>query len=624
MNGTPEWRYKIIKVESQGTVNINRQIPYQNTPMYAALYQTKYALSNYVDNAVWYVGTSDTTNDLTNGYNQEKKATFVGKIGALSASDYAYASLQGNGKNYISNVGQNWMYVTNDEWMMTSHVNNYVKYLANQQTISNYGSYNMNYRPVVYLNPDILITGGSGTASDPYVFEGKKSVITFDATEGELANPSEKTRTIAYKGIVGQLPIGKVRGKVIEGWYTDKTYATKIKPTDRVSGDAVTYYAKWVDSNAHNYFESAINLNYSNIKSDRLEYYNNVIKDVDGNYRFKGTSNNVNNYITFEGDLFRIIGAFNVATSLNGTPEWRYKIIRVNSLGTININRQIPYQNTPMYTALSQTKYALSNYVDNAVWYVGTSDTTNDLTNGYNQEKRSTFVGKIGALSASDYAYASLDGNGKNYISNVGQNWMYATNDEWMMTSHVNNYVKYLQNQQTISNYGSYNMNYRPVVYLKSNILITGGSGTLTDPYVFVDETNNSNSSINNDLGNKQDNIIYMSRVEIPEFKIGASDEANSKYIEINFKDNLINQYSLDYGQTWNNYTQGINVTENTIIIARSIDEGGNVITSSSFTITKIVTNDEENIVEDENDEPITTTTNIIEEITTTTIKEDE
>ena len=53
--------------------------------------------------------------------------------------------------------------------------------------------------------------------------------------------------------------------------------------------------------------------------------------DNNGDYRYYGA--NPNNYITFNGELLRIIGAFNNVDDGTGKKEIRLKIIRNESIG---------------------------------------------------------------------------------------------------------------------------------------------------------------------------------------------------------------------------------------------------------------------------------------------------
>ncbi len=91
-------------------------------------------------------------------------------------------------------------------------------------------------------------------------------------------------------------------------------------------------------------------------------------------------------------------------------------------------------------------------------------------------------------------------------------------------------------------------------------------------------------------------------------------DKANSKF-DITYKEGYKNEYSLDFGNTWIEYTKSINVDKNCTVIARVVDEIGDVISSSSYTITRYGE-------EEEVEEPTTTTSTSTTTTSTTTTKE--
>ena len=73
-----------------------------------------------------------------------------------------------------------------------------------------------------------------------------------------------------------------------------------------------------------------------------------------------------------------------------------------------------------------------------------------------------------------------------------------------------------------------------------------------------------------------------------PSIGIDTVDLTESKIVTINYQDGYIGEYSLDLGKTWMEYSDKIVVSENTTILARTVDKDGNVVRISSFTITTI------------------------------------
>ncbi|MGM9834754.1 MAG: hypothetical protein ACI31M_03145 [Bacilli bacterium] len=81
---------------------------------------------------------------------------------------------------------------------------------------------------------------------------------------------------------------------------------------------------------------------------------------------------------------------------------------------------------------------------------------------------------------------------------------------------------------------------------------------------------------------------IVDNNIELPNISIDNVDLALEKEISIVYPDGYKNEYSLDNGETWQEYTEGIIVNQNITIFARCLDENNNVVSSSSFVITKI------------------------------------
>ena len=82
--------------------------------------------------------------------------------------------------------------------------------------------------------------------------------------------------------------------------------------------------------------------------------------------------------------------------------------------------------------------------------------------------------------------------------------------------------------------------------------------------------------------------ITRQTIINAPKITLNNTDLSESKLVSIKYLEGKIGEYSLDLGNTWIEYTGEIEVIENTIILARTKDENGNIISSSSMSITKI------------------------------------
>ena len=279
-------------------------------------------------------------------------------------------------------------------------------------------------------------------------------------------------------------------------------------------------------------------------------------------YRYVGAE--VNNYVWFNNDLYRIIGVFD-DNSHGVTGEHLVKLIMADSLnssswGTYNSSntsgRYSSYKNDwtgnttgikanlnvllneyfynktntsstygacgnwTYYYSNSNTYYRTNdctkivgygidstyqNYIEDVTWYLyGYSKNKLSKQNFYLCERGSydgctsgnsgayaaSTTGKIGLMYVSDYMYASgyysSSDTTTGYTSNYGnKNWLY-DGFEWMITPIGNN----LTLSFNVNNFGNlnssstgYGYGVRPTFYLKSSVQISGGTGTMDNPY---------------------------------------------------------------------------------------------------------------------------------------------
>ena len=217
-----------------------------------------------------------------------------------------------------------------------------------------------------------------------------------------------------------------------------------------------------------------------------------IMLDNNGDYRYYGAD--PNNYVTFNDETWRIIGAFNNVDDGTGNKETRLKIIRDESIGnyswdssasTVNSGNGVndwskadlmTELNTLYYNSTSGTCYNGRNnasttcnftstgldstarsMIDDAVYRLGGSSRTS--TSGlyaddyYNAERgttvyscstddgacprATTWTGKIGIMYPSDYAYAvdlslcTKDGHNYDNSTCKSNDWLYLGSNEW-------------------------------------------------------------------------------------------------------------------------------------------------------------------------------------------------
>ena len=251
-------------------------------------------------------------------------------------------------------------------------------------------------------------------------------------------------------------------------------------------------------------------------ETDELKFDN----TEDNNLRYIGA--NPNNYVSFNNELWRIIGVFNNIDDGTGTKETRLKIIRnelysegiawdtdnVNDWSTATLQEEL--NGTYLENITSPSK----EMIENAVWNLGGSSTNNDVTASmFYERERGTEVysegptkwtGKIGLMYPSDYGYATSGGSTTNRetclntvlynwdsssVSDCKNNdWLYdSSNTQWTLTSYSgHSYAVFLV---VSTGYVNHDHAYittlaaSPALYLNSNVKISGGEGTEESPY---------------------------------------------------------------------------------------------------------------------------------------------
>ena len=235
-----------------------------------------------------------------------------------------------------------------------------------------------------------------------------------------------------------------------------------------------------------------------------------MMEDIGDNIRYYGAD--PNNYVTFNNELWRIIGVFKDIDDGTGKKETRLKIARSESIGNYvwDSNNVNEWPTATLNTYLNGTYFPsltldAQNMIGDALWNLGGSSTSLGLyADDYYAFERGTTVysgrsttwtGKIALMYPSDYMYAgdlskcSLDGYNWNddQINCRGTSWLRNTSAmQWTITPSASNSSSVFGVGRT----GYVNSNLvrspdtsRPVLFLKSNVQITGGDGSQNNPF---------------------------------------------------------------------------------------------------------------------------------------------
>ena len=259
---------------------------------------------------------------------------------------------------------------------------------------------------------------------------------------------------------------------------------------------------------------------------------NGLKKDTtsDENIRYVGA--NPNNYVSFNDELWRIIGVFGSNLKLvrddilttysfdnkttaqgietnTGTNDWSNSYIRefLNDYyydgKTITCHSKTSDSSTTNATIecpdINKINEVAKNMIQKTTWNLGGTSSLDPSADDFYMAERGTgvFSGHatistdyIGLIYASDYGYASSDESCRKSLGDLAcknSNWLHKKIDYWLVTpsSSDANFVFY------VTNYGGlfamqakYLESVLPSVYLNSNVEITSGSGTSSDPYI--------------------------------------------------------------------------------------------------------------------------------------------
>ena len=289
--------------------------------------------------------------------------------------------------------------------------------------------------------------------------------------------------------------------------------------------------------------------------------------DPDNNARYIGVD--PNNYVSFNDELWRIIGVFNNIDDGTGNKETRLKIIKNEPIGIYSwdnkasgtgsstssygsndwsdsalqqvlnsgayYNRtsgecpygsngatsgECPYGSNGATTSCDFSSIGLTEtakaMISNAKWNLGGTANYTSSSNGltshwYGYERGTTvysgrlteWIGKIGLMYPSDYGYATSGGsttnrasclakelykwNDSSYSDCKNNDWLYdRSNSQWTLTpfSASSSSVFFVNNHGSVAyNFADSSRAVSPALYLSSNVRISGGTGSSSDPY---------------------------------------------------------------------------------------------------------------------------------------------
>ena len=277
---------------------------------------------------------------------------------------------------------------------------------------------------------------------------------------------------------------------------------------------------------------------------DGIGSYTNASQEAgDNSYRYSGA--NPNNYVCFGSDeetcpkenLYRIIGVFDGQIKLikadyttsemlgtNGRDYYgTYSYSTSNYKGSMdtstiagyrwNYDTSVSTYGSNNWTTSEFNKINLNtnywnylgttwqNLIAETTWHLGGMTSSRNTAKAFYDGERNnvgygsnptTYSDEIGLMYPSDYGYAASPDSWVTDLYDydnstiTANNWLYMGLYEWTITpySSVSNNVFAVNSNGLLYNYSaSYGYAARPVFYLKSNVELSGGTGTSSDPY---------------------------------------------------------------------------------------------------------------------------------------------
>ena len=506
-------------------------------------------LKQMIDNVVWNTGTNG-TNDYTsssNGlsshfYNYERSTntgkictnetycndtverttTWQGKVGLVYPSDYGYATSGGSTSDRTSCLSKelynwdssssndcknhDWLYNL-DDWQWSLSPSAYSSYARGVFIIYGTGAvnkYSADYsgviRPSVYLLSKTAIIGGEGTKEEPY----------------ELKLEEDYNEDMKSCG------------------GTAECVLANASKSDEIATDDPDGNARYIGENPNNYVY--IDNEYWRIigafkniddgtgtKETRLK----LIRDESiGNYSWDSSESSVNGgggvNEWSQADIMKLLNPGYLTEKVGGSLYYYGKSGNCYN-GISNANGSCDFTTTGLKDNLKQM-------IDNVIWNTGANDgilyiqeniisqkfyelersgnngkiCTSGVYCNDNLERTTNWIGKVGLIYPSDYAYATSGGdflnrktcqlkplfNWNEMASCYNHNWlMNYNNNQWSIMPYATSTdaIGAFSTRITgsLGAHGSIDaFDIKPVVYLKSFVKISSGIGSKSNPYI--------------------------------------------------------------------------------------------------------------------------------------------
>ncbi len=345
---------------------------------------------------------------------------------------------------------------------------------------------------------------------------------------GNVVDPGDLYFAFYVDGVISSTMPGKGEGYVLDKEKTtctngatvewlDDEWAPKINNLTQTRTKCTLYFKEQTFNDAI----LACDDTAANCIKNNASLTSELVDDETADHNIRYIGADPNNYVSFNNELWRIIGVFNNIEDGTGAKETRLKIIRnepysesiawdtdnVNDWSTASLQEELNGSYLENITSPSK------EMIEDAVWKLGGSSSYDDVTASmFYERERGTEVpsghaaewtGKIGLMYPSDYGYATSGGSTTNreaclikelyrWSSSIdckNNDWLYdGSIAHWTITSRsiYLNYVFCVYSTGFVANdiADFTDSAASPALYLTSNVKISGGEGTESNPFV--------------------------------------------------------------------------------------------------------------------------------------------
>jgi len=448
-------------------------------------------------------------------FSDTHSTNWTGKVGLMYPSDYAYTFAYGVDDTCYSNAytcnnstpASSWLYNSSySQWTIASYSRDaYHVFDVISSGVVSRNSVNGTYgvRPVVYLKSDITLTG-SGTVDDKYQIVSQSS-----GGNGGSDIPSASDGALML--------INKANGSNVTTYSSGNTGEMYTFSQPATAQTAATTDYRYIGDSPNNYitfndetwriigvFDGKIKIIRDTVlTSTRWDYKKTGIGSSTSDYGSNDWVDSQLMYMLNDNDIATHV-AKKTGYTFDGTnvKDASGNIIYQKGCKPAAVDGTVTYSCTSNTWSLNST--ALSQIEDTIYYLGGTSTTSGQSAADYytfergeakfNDTRSTNWTGKVGLMYPSDYAYTFAYGVDDTCYSNTytcnnstpASSWLYNSSNQWTLApdSSVAYTVFGVSSTGYVNNYYAYGTNrVRPVVYLKSDITLTG-SGTVDDKYV--------------------------------------------------------------------------------------------------------------------------------------------